>query len=105
MVIFGRLLKFLAPYRKGVIVSFALAAAAMVMTVAIPYLTGRAIDQIRAGDRPQLMGLALAVAGAGVLRLALSVARRLVAGRVSLGVEYDLRSRLYAHLLSLELAF
>ncbi|MEA2305312.1 MAG: ATP-binding cassette, subfamily bacterial [Solirubrobacteraceae bacterium] len=105
MAIFGRLLKFLAPYRKGVIISFVLAAAAMVMTVAIPYLTGRAIDQIRSGDRPQLLQLALAVAAAGVLRLALTVARRLVAGRVSLGVEYDLRSRLYAHLLSLELAF
>ncbi|MEA2340928.1 MAG: ATP-binding cassette, subfamily bacterial [Solirubrobacteraceae bacterium] len=105
MAIFGRLLKFLAPYRTGVIISFVLAAAAMVMTVAIPYLTGRAIDQIRSGDKPQLLTLALAVAGAGVLRLALTVVRRLVAGRVSLGVEYDLRSRLYAHLLSLELAF
>ena len=34
-----------------------------------------------------------------------SVARRLVAGRVSLGVEFDLRNRMYAHLQSLELAF
>jgi ATP-binding cassette subfamily B protein len=33
------------------------------------------------------------------------VSRRLVAGRVSLGVEYDLRRRLYEHLQSLELAF
>jgi ABC-type multidrug transport system fused ATPase/permease subunit len=105
MAIFGRLLKFLAPYRKGVIASLALAAIAMVMTVAIPYLTGRAIDQVRAGDRPELLRLALAVAAAGILRLTLTVARRLVAGRVSLGVEYDLRSRLYAHFLSLELAF
>jgi ATP-binding cassette subfamily B protein len=35
----------------------------------------------------------------------LSVARRLVAGRVSLGVELDLRNRLYAHLQTLELGF
>ena len=61
---------FLAPYRKGVIVSFVLAAAAMVMTVAIPYLTGRAIDQIRAGDRPQLPASRSRSAAAGVLRLA-----------------------------------
>ena len=40
-----------------------------------------------------------------MLRLAFSVARRLVAGRVSLGVEYDLRNRMYAHLQSLELGF
>ena len=31
--------------------------------------------------------------------------RRLIAGRVSLGVEYDLRNRLYGHLQSLELGF
>ena len=40
-----------------------------------------------------------------MLRLALTVARRLVAGRVSLGVELDLRKRIYAHLQSLELGF
>ena len=42
---------------------------------------------------------------AGVLRLAFSVMRRLVAGQVSLGVEYDLRNRMYQHLHSLELSF
>jgi ATP-binding cassette subfamily B protein len=45
------------------------------------------------------------VAAAGVLRLALTVSRRLVAGEVSLGVELDLRDRVYRHLLSLELGF
>ena len=45
------------------------------------------------------------MAGAGLLRLAFSVVRRLVAGKVSLGVEYDLRNRMYEHLQSLELAF
>ena len=39
------------------------------------------------------------------LRLGFSVARRLVAGRVSLGVEVDLRNRLYGHLQALELGF
>ena len=40
-----------------------------------------------------------------VARLALSVARRLVAGKVSLAIEYDLRTLLYAHLQKLELGF
>src|SRR5215210_1624107 len=105
MATFRRLLKFLRPYRGGVILSAILAALAMVATVAIPWLTGRAIDQVRGGDRADLRLLAAAVAVAGVLRLALTVARRLVAGRVSLGVEVDLRRRLYAHLQALELAF
>ena len=92
MATFVRLLGWLRPYRRGVFLSGLLAAAAMVMTVAIPWLTGRAIDQIRDGDEPGLTTLALVILAAGVLRLALTVARRLVAGRVSLGVELDLRN-------------
>ncbi len=101
---FWRLLGFLRPYRSGVVVSFLLAAAAMGVGVLIPYLVGRTIDDIRAGG-PDLRPLALAVIAAGLLRLVFSVARRLVAGRVSLGVEYDLRNRMYQHLHALELAF
>src|SRR3954465_3502508 len=105
MATFRRLLGFLRPYRRGVVVSALLAAAAMVMTAAIPWLTGRAIDQMREGDRSGRRTLAFAVLGAGVLRIALTIARRLIAGRVSLGVELDLRQRMYGHLQSLELAF
>jgi ABC-type multidrug transport system fused ATPase/permease subunit len=76
----------------------------MGMGVLIPYLVGRTVDDIRQGGG-DLWPLAVAVAGAGLLRLLFSVVRRLVAGRVSLGVEYDLRNRIYSHLHSLELAF
>jgi ABC-type multidrug transport system fused ATPase/permease subunit len=102
---FVRLLGWLRPYRAGLVVSAALAAVAMVMTVAIPWLSGRAIDQVRDGDRSGLTALGIAILAAGALRFALTVVRRLVAGRVSLGVELDLRNRMYEHLLSLELGF
>ncbi|HVL95363.1 MAG TPA: ABC transporter transmembrane domain-containing protein, partial [Solirubrobacteraceae bacterium] len=102
---FFRLLGFLRPYRAGALWSLVLAALAMSATVALPYLTGRAIDRVSAGDRSGLAVVAGAIAVAAVLRLALSVARRLIAGRVSLGVEFDLRNRLYAHLLEQEMAF
>ncbi|MEA2250516.1 MAG: ATP-binding cassette, subfamily bacterial [Solirubrobacteraceae bacterium] len=105
MATFVRLLGFLRPYRRGVVLSGVLAAIAMGMTVAIPWLAGRAIDRVRAGDKPGLTALGVAVLGAGVLRLALTVARRLVAGRVSLGVELDLRNGMYAQLQALELGF
>jgi ATP-binding cassette subfamily B protein len=101
---FVRLLGFLRPYRRAVIVSFVLAAVAMGAGVLIPFLVGRTVDQIRHGHE-NLWPLVAAIFAAGVLRLAFSVARRLVAGRVSLGVEYDLRNRMYAHLQSLEVAF
>jgi ABC-type multidrug transport system fused ATPase/permease subunit len=103
--IFWRLLGFLRPYRAGAIWSVVLAALAMVATVAIPWLTGQAIDGVQAGDEEQLRRYAIYVGIAALVRLAFSVARRLVAGRVSLGVELDLRNLMYKHLQGLELAF
>ncbi|HYM56920.1 MAG TPA: ABC transporter ATP-binding protein [Solirubrobacteraceae bacterium] len=102
---FLRLLGFLRPYRTGALASLLLAGLAMAGTAALPWLIGRAIDQIDRGDRPGLELLCVVLVGVALLRLALSVARRLVAGRVSLGVEVDLRDRMYAHLQSLELGF
>ena len=105
MATFLRLLGFLRPYSRGALASLLLAAAAMGATVLIPYLTGQAIDAIRAGRGGDVELLALAIVAAGVVRLGLSVARRLVAGRVSLGVEVDLRNLVYARLQALELRF
>ena len=92
------------------ILSLLLAAVAMGTGVLIPYLVGRSVDEIRqATESPafdaSLTPLILAIVAAGLLRLVFSVARRLVAGRVSLGVEFDLRNLVYSHLQSLELAF
>ena len=84
--------------------SFVLAAVAMGVGVLIPLLVGRTVDEIRAGET-NLWPLAGAILAAGLIQLVFSVARRLVAGRVSLGVEFDLRNRIYQHLQSLELAY
>ncbi|HEX2128647.1 MAG TPA: ABC transporter ATP-binding protein [Solirubrobacterales bacterium] len=105
MPTFRRLLGFLRPYRRQVIGSLVFAWAAMAMTVLIPWLVGEAVDRINTGERPDLMPLALAIIGAGVLRLGLTVVRRLIAGKVSVAVEFDLRERFYRHLQTLELGF
>jgi ATP-binding cassette subfamily B protein len=102
--LFRRLLVFLRPYRRAVTISFLLAAAARGSAALIPYLVGRTIDNIRTGNA-NLWPLAATIAGAGVINLVFSMSRRLVAGQVSLGVEYDLRNRMYSHLQSLELGF
>ncbi len=102
---FGRLLGFLRPYKRGVFWSLFLAALAMGCTVAIPWLTGRAVDQISQHDKSGVRMLALGIVGFAVLRLGFSVLRRLVAGQVSLAIEYDLRNMIYAHLQRLELGF
>ena len=102
---FRRLMGFLRPYRRQLWGSLVFAWAAMGMTVLIPWLIGRAINAIESGNKPDLLPLALAIVGAGILRLGLTIVRRVVAGKVSLAVEFDLRERFYAHLQRLELGF
>jgi ATP-binding cassette subfamily B protein len=105
MSTYRRLMGFLRPYRRQLWGSLFFAWAAMGMTVLIPWLIGRAVNAIESGDKPDLLPLALAIFGAAVLRLGLTVVRRVVAGKVSLAVEFDLRQMFYAHLQRLELGF
>jgi ABC-type multidrug transport system fused ATPase/permease subunit len=96
---------YLRPYRAQLWGSLAFAWAAMGMTVLIPWLIGEAVNSIKDGNKPDLLPLALAIVGAGILRLGLTVVRRVVAGKVSLAVEFDLRQQFYAHLQRLDLGF
>jgi ABC-type multidrug transport system fused ATPase/permease subunit len=119
MTTFYRLLGFLRPYKRGLTASWALAGTAMIMTVALPTLTGHAVETLskgardarlhhvssRAHDRHTLLVLALVILAAVLFRWALTYLRRMIAGRVSLGIEYDLRRRIYGHLQRLELGF
>ncbi len=119
MKIFTRLLGFLSPYKRGLGISWALASLAMVMTVALPELTGRAVQAItkgatrvhghplatRAHDRHTLLVLSLVILGVVLARWGFMYWRRIIAGHVSLAVEYDLRERMYAQLQRLELGF
>ncbi len=119
MTTFYRLLGFLRPYKRGLIVSWALASLAMVVTVLIPHFTGSAVEAIRHGDsharhhelaarahdRHTLLTIAIVIAAIVLVRWGLTYMRRMIAGRVSLGIEYDLRERIYGHLQRLELGF
>jgi ABC-type multidrug transport system fused ATPase/permease subunit len=119
MTTFYRLLGFLRPYKRGLAISWILASVAMVMTVLLPGLTGAAVEAINQGarhaqhhqsalvekDRETLLLIALGILAAALVRWGLTYWRRMIAGRVSLGIEYDLRDRLYAHMQRLELGF
>src|SRR3954469_12005852 len=96
---------YLRPYRLQLWGSLAFAWAAMGMTVLIPLLIGRTVNDIQHGNKDALLPLAAAIVGAAVLRSGLTVVRRLVAGKVSLAVEFDLRQQFYAHLQRLDLGF
>ncbi len=119
MSTFYRLLGFLRPYKRGVVVSWILASFAMAMSVLLPVLTGQAVETINTGarhahrhefvqrshDRHTLLLYALAIIAVVLARWGFTYWRRMIAGRVSLGVEYDLRERLYSQLQRLELGF
>src|SRR6201995_2781341 len=102
MQTYRRLMGFLRPYRAQLWGSLIFAWAARGMTVLVPWLRARATNAIEDGNKPALLPLALAILGAAILRMGLTVVRRLVAGKVSLGVEFDLRQMFYAHLQRLE---
>ena len=81
---YRRLMGFLRPYRRQLWGSLVFAWLAIGMTVLIPLLTGQAVNAIKESDKSALLPLALAIVGASILRLGLTVVRRLVAGKVSL---------------------
>jgi ABC-type multidrug transport system fused ATPase/permease subunit len=103
---FRRLLGFAAAHRRLLVWSIVLALAAQAFALAIPSFTGRAIDgAIRPHDRSELWLYVWLIVGAGALSGGLMVARRLIAGRLSLNVEYDLRQSLYTHLQGMSFGF
>jgi len=103
---FWRLVRFLGPYRWSLAVSIVLAIGSQAAAVAIAFLTGDALAQvIRAEDRGRLWLVVWLVVAVGLARALLMAGRRLISGRQALGVEFDMRSALYAKLVRLSFGF
>ena len=78
----------------------------MACSITLPYLTGRVIDDVlNGGDRSALVPLVWTVVGIVLLRAVFNIVRRLVSGQISLGVEFDLRGILFAHLQRMSLSY
>jgi ABC-type multidrug transport system fused ATPase/permease subunit len=104
--IFARLLGFLRPYRWWLAVSIVLAAASQAASIGLVRLTQSVIDDaVRPKDQRMLWILVGIIAGLGALKALLMVGRRFISGRQALGVEFDMRNALYAHLLRLSFGF
>jgi ATP-binding cassette subfamily B protein len=101
-----RLLTFLRPYKWSVVVTAFSALALMACTITLPYLTRRVIDDVLNGQQEDaLLPLVLIVIVVGVIRALFAVMRRMLAGHVSLAVEFDLRDRVFAHLQQLSFGY
>jgi ATP-binding cassette, subfamily B, bacterial len=103
---FGRLVGFLRPYRWSVIISIVLAVASQAASIGLIRITQSVIDAaIRPRDERTLWILVAVIAVVGLLKALLMVGRRFISGRQALGVEFDMRNALYAHLLRLSFGF
>ncbi len=69
------------------------------------YLTGSVAAALKASERHRLPWLVGAILVLGVVRALLMAGRRLISGYQALGVEMDMRNRVYAKLLRLSFGF
>jgi ATP-binding cassette subfamily B protein len=100
MKTFWRISKLIGAYKWLMAAGFALALVQLSLSLTIPAITRQVINKaLIGGDHRLLIVYGVALIGVGVVRFGASVGRRMTTGKVSLGVEYDLRNRVWDHLL------
>jgi ATP-binding cassette subfamily B protein len=104
---FARLLSFLRPYKRGLVMSIFLAIGSQACQIALIWVTGKnVIDGALESKNTQKLWLYVgAIVVLGLVSAALMSARRLISGRQALDVEMDLRQNLYSHLVRLSFGF
>jgi ABC-type multidrug transport system fused ATPase/permease subunit len=103
---FWRIVRLLGDYKWLTVAGFTLAFVQMGLGLVVPRITQLVIDRaLIGGETGLLVTYGLVLLGVGVVRFAVAVGRRLTSGRASLGIEYDLRNRLWARLLRQPFAF
>ena len=106
MKTFWRIIRLLGDYKWLTIVGFALAFVQMGLSLVVPRITQLTIDRVLlGGETGLLVWYGLALVAVGVVRFGVAVGRRLTTGKASLGIEYDLRNRLWARLLRQSFGF
>ncbi len=93
-------------HRVALSISIVLAIAGQVLTISIPWATGRVVDEaMRPQDMDQLRYLIGLILGLAVARFIVMYFRRIVAGTMAVDIERDLRNLVYQHLLVLSFPF
>jgi ABC-type multidrug transport system fused ATPase/permease subunit len=106
MKTFWRITKLVGAYKWLMAAGFAMALAQLALSLTIPAITRQVINKaLIGGDHHLLVMYGLLLIGVGVVRFFASTGRRLTTGKVSLGVEYDLRNRVWDHLLHQPFAY
>ncbi|MFJ5939362.1 ABC transporter ATP-binding protein [Streptomyces sp. NPDC093071] len=88
--------------RTDLLLAFGAAAVAAVATASLPLLLRHVVDGVAGSATASLTPWILLLTGIGAVRFAGSFVRRYCSGRLSLGVQYDLRNDAFAALLRLD---
>ena len=101
-----RILRFAAPYKRLLLVFFGLVVVGAVIGAANPLIYKEIINRGIVGQRAGLVvALALVVAGLAILDAVLSLGERYVSARVGEGLVFDLRTKVFAHVQRMPIAF
>ncbi len=100
-----RLMRYLRPHLGALILVCLVAAFGTALAIAVPYLLGRAVDQLVRGDLKALLGLALLMTAAYVLSAAAQMSQGILIVRASQKAMRALRSDLFNHMQTLSLRF
>src|SRR6201989_1202297 len=93
----------MAPHRRVLTLTGLLAVLSQILSLTVPWLVGRSGDDaLTKHEHTRLWILLSLIVVAGLAKAVVMVKRRMLAGNLSLDVEYDLRTDVYRHLLSLE---
>ncbi|MCX0246941.1 ABC transporter ATP-binding protein, partial [Streptomyces drozdowiczii] len=96
-----RLLGYCLRHRTDLLMAFGAAVTAAVATATLPLVLRHVVDGVAAGTTASLVPWTGLLAALGALRFGASFTRRYRSGRLSLGVQYDLRNDAFAALLRL----
>jgi ATP-binding cassette subfamily B protein len=101
-----RILAFARPYRALIIVFIGLVVVTSALAVTPPLLFKLIIDEgVLGGNRSLLIALSLTVAGLAVLQAVIGLVQRWCSSKIGEGLIFDLRTRVFDHVLEMPLAF
>ncbi|MFJ2705225.1 ABC transporter ATP-binding protein [Streptomyces sp. NPDC087428] len=96
-----RLLGYCLLHRTDLLLAFGAAVVGAVATATLPLVLRHVVDGVAAGTTASLAPWTVLLATLGAVRFGASFTRRYRSGRLSLGVQYDLRNDAFAALLRL----
>jgi ATP-binding cassette, subfamily B, bacterial len=103
---FRRISGYAAPYKREIAIFLALVVVDSFLTVLGPLLLKVIIDDgVIAGNRGIVIGIAAAVAGVAIFDAVLTLVMRWFSARIGEGLIYDLRTRVFAHVQRMPIAF